>query len=184
MAESMHDLTGKLLVAHPSLRDPNFRRTVVLLCQHDAEEGTFGFIMNRQLEQTAADFLPDEEVPALAQVAAFEGGPVATNRLVFTDFQFDTAKGHAQVRHALGIEEAQELVQADQAAGLRAFVGYSGWSEGQLEEEIAQGAWIIAPPVAESFAIGQCSRLWARTLKRLGGKYALLAALPEDPSKN
>lgn len=184
MGEPLHDLTGKLLVAHPSLRDPNFRRTVVLLCQHDPDEGTFGFIMNRRLEQNAADFLPEEDVPALAKVAAFEGGPVAGNRLVFTDFQYDAAKAHAQVRHALGIEEAQRLVEDDEAGGLRAFVGYSGWSEGQLEEEIAQGAWIIAPPAAESFLIDQCSNLWTRTLKRLGGQYALLAVLPEDPSLN
>lgn len=184
MAESLQDLAGKLLVAHPSLRDPNFRRSVVLLCQHDPDEGTFGFIMNRRLEQTAADFLPEEKVPALARVSAFEGGPVATNRLVFTDFQFDAELGHAQVRHALGIEEAEQLVESERSAGLRAFVGYSGWSEGQLEEEIAQGAWIIAPAVAESFAVEQCARLWTRTLRRLGGPYALLAALPEDPSMN
>lgn len=184
MGEPLQELTGKLLVAHPSLRDPNFRRTVVLLCQHDPDEGTFGFIMNRRLEQSAADFLPEEEVSALAQVPAFEGGPVAGNRLVFTDFQYDPAIGHAQVRHALGLEEAQRLVEENEAEGLRAFVGYSGWSEGQLEEEIAQGAWIIAPPAAETFAIQNSGQLWTRTLRRLGGKFALMALQPDDPSLN
>lgn len=184
MAEPLHDLTGKLLVAHPSLRDPNFRRAVVFLCQHDPEEGTFGFVLNRQLAQMAADFLPDAPHPVLEDVPAFEGGPVAGNRLVFTDFRYDESAGQAQVRHALGLEDAEQLVLNQEADGLRAFVGYSGWSEGQLEEEIAQGAWIVAPAVAASFAISTCAGLWTSTLRRLGGKYALLAVQPEDPSLN
>ncbi len=185
MSEPTDDLTGRLLVAHPDLLDPNFRRTVVFLAQHDAEEGTFGLVLNRPLDQFAGEFLPDHEpASVLAQVPVYQGGPVADDRLVFTNFAYDPGSKIARVQHALGLDQVGELVEEGDAAGLRAFLGYAGWSEGQLEKEIRQGAWILADPVAGSFALSDAPRLWNATLARLGGRYAIMAVKPDDPSVN
>ncbi len=185
MAAPFRDLTGRLLIAHASLHDPNFRRTVIFLCQHDVEDGSFGVILNRRLEQTAADFLPENDAAdALTQVPAFQGGPVAGDRLIFTNFTYDSRMKVASVQHALGLEQVCEILERGEPGDLRAFVGYAGWTEGQLESEIEQGAWILADPVADSFALDGSSKLWAQTLFRLGGEYQMMAVKPEDPSLN
>src|SRR5450432_3572992 len=85
MAKDSDALVGRLLVAHATLRDPNFRRVVLYICDHDPKDGAYGLVLNRPLDQTAVDFLPDDEDEAiLAQIPAFHGGPVGGDRLVFT----------------------------------------------------------------------------------------------------
>ncbi len=186
MAKDFGELEGRLLIAHAILRDPNFRRTVIFICDHDAEDGAYGLVLNRPLEQMAADFLPDDTDAAevLAQVPVFHGGPVGSDRLVFADFGWDKKKKIATVRHALGMEEVTSLVEEGSAAQLRAFVGYAGWSGGQLEEELAQGSWVLADPVASSFHLDHVAKLWRETLSRLGPAYRLMALQPDNPSLN
>lgn len=185
MAKDSEVLAGRLLVAHPTLRDPNFRRVVLFLCDHDPKDGAFGLVLNRPLEQMAVEFLPDDdEGDVLAQIPAFHGGPVGSDRLVFTDFIWDAKRKTASARHALAMTEVTALVEDGRAAHLRAFVGYAGWSGGQLEEELAQGAWVLADPVEYSFQMDRAAKLWADTLGRLGPRYRFLAAQPDNPSLN
>jgi putative transcriptional regulator len=185
MAKDPDALVGRLLVAHSTLRDPNFRRAVLFICDHDPKDGAYGLVLNRPLDQTAADFLPDDdESTVLAQIPAFHGGPVGGDRLVFTDFTWDAKKKLAEVRHALGMGEVTAMIEDGRAENLRAFVGYAGWSAGQLEDELAQGAWVLAGPVSYSFQIDRAAKLWNDTLARLGPKYRFMASQPDNPSLN
>jgi putative transcriptional regulator len=186
MAKEFGELEGRLLIAHAILRDPNFRRTVVYLCDYDAEDGAFGLILNRPLGQTAADFLPDDAdaIEVLAKVPVFQGGPVGSDRLVFAELGWDKKKKSAHVRHAIGMSEVVSLVEEGSTSLLRAFIGYAGWSAGQLEEEIAQGSWVIADPVAATFQLDRLAKLWSDTLSRLGPAYRLMAMQPDNPSLN
>lgn len=185
MAKDSETLVGRLLVAHATLRDPNFRRVVLLICDHDPKDGAFGIVLNRPLDQTAGEFLPDDhQEEILAQIPAFRGGPVGADRLVFTDFVWDEKRKVAKVRHALGMDEVTSMVEEGRAANLRAFMGYAGWSGGQLEDELAQGAWILASPVAQSFQIDHAAKLWSDTLSRLGPRYKFMASQPDNPSLN
>ena len=186
MAKDFGELEGRLLIAHSILRDPNFRRTVVFLCDYDAEDGAYGLVLNRPLDRSAADFLPDdaEVAEVLSKVPVFLGGPVGADRLVFADFGWDKKKKMATVRHALAMTEVTSLVEEGAAAQLRAFVGYAGWSGGQLEEEIAQGSWVVADPVAATFHMDRLANLWSDTLSRMGPAYRLMAMQPDNPSLN
>jgi putative transcriptional regulator len=186
MARDFGALEGRLLIAHAILRDPNFRRTVIFICDHDPDDGAYGLVLNRPLDQTAADFLPDDAdaTEVLAQVPVFHGGPVGSDRLVFADFGWDKRKKIATARHALGMTEVTSLVEEGKAAQLRAFVGYAGWSGGQLEEELAQGSWVLADAVASTFHVDHVAKLWSDTLSRLGPAYRLMALKPDNPSLN
>lgn len=182
---------GSLLVAHPSLRDPNFRRGVLLLTAHDPADGAMGLILNRPLAgKTAADLLPDhEQGELLGQVPVFLGGPIGRDQLSFAELRLHAEPdGGMFFRHHLTLGEAVALAEED-AGRLRAFVGYAGWAGGQLESEIGQSAWMLVKPQAKFFtppgpaAAGE-DRSWFRIMGSLGPIYKLLAAVPDDPSLN
>src|SRR5215468_5532845 len=120
MAKDFGELEGRLIIAHSILRDPNFRRTVVFLCDHDAEDGAYGLVLNRPLDRSAADFLPDdaEVAEVLSKVPVFLGGPVGSDRLVFADFGWDKKRKIATVRHALAMTEVTSLVEEGAAEQL------------------------------------------------------------------
>ena len=140
-------LQGSLLVASPDLLDPNFRRTVVLLTEHDAE-AAMGVVLNRRLEIAVVDAVPvlAELVEDGAQV--FSGGPVQSGSvLALADFNEpaqSAALAFGSIGYLRGDEDPAELV--GDVTAVRVFAGYSGWGPGQLEAELAQEAWITCPP--------------------------------------
>ncbi|HZG35262.1 MAG TPA: YqgE/AlgH family protein [Gaiellaceae bacterium] len=171
-------LKGRLLVAAPMLLDPNFHRTVVLVAEH-GEGGAMGVVLNRPSETPVA-----EAVPELGRLAGdepvFVGGPVATDSLLAL----------AEVEDP---EDASELVVADvgfvqdaevAARRGRVFVGYAGWSPGQIEAELHEEAWIVVAAEPDDVFSDAPAELWSRVLRRQGGALALLATLPPDPSLN
>jgi len=174
-------LAGSLLIAHPNLLDPNFRRGVIIISTNDPHDGSFGLVLNRAAEKTVAELLPEHELGALATLPVFFGGPVARDQLTFACFQWvdDTLS----IRTHLLLDEAREL--ADDAIGsVRAFLGYSGWSKGQLEAELAQKAWLAQKPDRDIMDIGKCLELWPTIMRDQGPWFRLLAAAPDDPSLN
>ena len=174
-------LAGSLLIAHPDLLDPNFRRTVLIISANDRQEGSFGLIVNRATEKNVGEFLPDKELGILADVPVFIGGPVGRDQLTFAAFEWvDDA---LSVRTHLMIEEARAMVEEDMGS-VRAFVGYAGWSKGQLEGELAQKAWLVQKPDRELLDPEKCKVLWRTILREQGPWFRLLASAPEDPSKN
>ena len=178
------EFEGLLLASHPSLKDPNFRRSVLLLTMHDAVTGAFGFVLNRPLGKTAADLLPEHEGRSiLKDVPVYLGGPVGQDQLGFAGLDWDGDQKALRLETHLSLDDvAERLVK--QPGGVRAFVGYSGWAAGQLEDELAQKAWVLVKPAplgAESVPLEQ---LWFRVMSSLGPAYKLLAAVPDDPALN
>ena len=176
-------LAGSLLIAHPSLLDPNFRKGVIFLSAHDAEEGSFGIMLNRPAGRTVSEVLPGKELGPLGAVPLCLGGPVATDQLIFADFRWNADEKRFDCRHHLGLEEAQESAEID-PHGIRAFVGYAGWSKGQLEAELAQHAWLVKRPERDLLNPQRSPTLWRDVLKSFGPWFQLVGEAPENPSLN
>ncbi|MDQ6625668.1 MAG: YqgE/AlgH family protein [Verrucomicrobiota bacterium] len=173
---------GSLLIAHPNMLDPNFRRSVLFISSHDPSEGAMGVILNRPLDKHVADLVGETPPDGLAEVPVFLGGPVGKNQLMFATFEWIDGNG-LKLNHNVDVDEAHERAGEDPAS-IRAFVGYAGWSAGQLEAEMKQKAWILQRPSRAALAPDQLPKLWFEIMRGLGPWYKLLAAAPDDPSLN
>lgn len=175
---------GLLLTAHPDLKDPNFRRGVLFLSMHDAIGGALGFTLNRPLGKTAADLLPGhEQQELLRQVPVFLGGPVGHGQMSFADLDWDPEDKTVRLNTNLSLDEVAARLEAN-PRGVRAFVGYAGWSAGQLEGELAQKAWVLVPSDHQAVEAQHVEKLWFQIMGALGPVYKLQAAAPDDPSLN
>ena len=173
-------LAGSLLVAHPNMLDPNFRRTVLFISAHDPEDGAIGVIINRPLDKNVADLVTEVPPQNLADVPVFFGGPVGNNQLMLAAFEWQKGEGLKLNNHALhAFPEAP-----NETPSVRAFLGYAGWSAGQLEAEMKQKAWIVQRPNKTTLKFERLSRLWFDIMNKLGPGYRMLAAAPDDPSLN
>ena len=183
----MQSLRGQLLVAGPTLTDPNFLRSVVLVCAHD-EDGALGLIVNRPAQLLVADTVP-ELVDALgASESLWLGGPVATDGVVLLA-EFDHAADRPDAHHVdgdLGLVTAEADLDAlaDRTRRARAFLGHAGWGPGQLDGELEREDWIVAPLDPEDAFAPDPDDLWSAVLRRLGGSFELVARMPLDPSVN
>lgn len=174
---------GVLLIAPPTMGDPNFRRTVVLLCEH-SPEGSFGLILNRTLSLELCTVI--EEIDSDAPISL--GGPVQQNTLHFIHRHEmeDAIPILDGVYWGGDFELLKSLVRYDELPlnKVRFFLGYAGWSPGQLEEEIEEGGWFTAHADAAFIFNVDPDRLWRTVMREMGGEYALLSNFPEDPRMN
>jgi putative transcriptional regulator len=179
-------LRGKLLLASPTMEDPNFARTVVLIAEH-TEDGAMGLVLNRPAATTVDEAVPDLAWLATEGAHVYVGGPVAeTAVIVLAEFDRPELAG-ALVEADLGFigTDADEPEQLDGAVRrARVFAGHAGWGPGQLEDELAEDAWIVEPPRREEIFTDEPAELWAAVLRRKGRRYALLSTMPPDPSLN
>lgn len=175
-------LAGSLLIAHPGLLDPNFRRTVLLISEHD-KEGTFGLVLNRPTGRTLGELLPNKPIGALAQLPVLLGGPVQANQLIFASFHWSMETDRMHCRHHLQIPEAQEALEQEHTE-VRAFIGYSGWTGGQIEAEMKEKSWLVAQPTLDLFAPGKHATLWRDVTSSFGPWFRLVAEAPDDLSSN
>ena len=182
----MDSLRGKLLLASPTMADPNFSRSVILIAEH-TEEGAMGLVLNRPAETTVSEAVPDLAWLTPDDANVFVGGPVAeTAVIVLAEFDRPELAG-ALVDDDLGFigADADEPEQLDGAVRrARIFAGHAGWGPGQLEDELAEDAWIVEPPRREEVFTDDPEDLWASVLRRKGRRYALLSTMPPDPSLN
>ncbi len=178
-SEKPLSLAGSLLVAHPNMLDPNFRRTVLFISAHDPDDGAIGVIINRPLDKNVADIVTEKPPENLADVPVFFGGPVGNNQLMLAAFEWHKGQGLKLNHQVLNPLEPV----ADRPA-VRAFLGYAGWSAGQLEAEMKQNAWIVRKPTRTALKSERISRLWFDIMNQLGPWYRMLAAAPDDPSLN
>jgi putative transcriptional regulator len=183
MAES---LRGKLILASPVLKDPNFIRTVVLIAEH-TDDGAMGLVLNRPAATTVSEAVPDLAWLAEGDEQVYVGGPVAeTAVIVLAEFERPELAG-ALVESDLGFigADADDPERLDGAIRrARVFAGHAGWGPGQLEDELAEEAWIVEPPTREEIFTEDAEGLWAAVLRRKGRRYALLSTMPLDPSLN
>lgn len=198
--------TGSLLVALPTLLDPNFRRTILFLSHHDAQKGSVGFILNRPREIHLGDLA--SAPTGSERIPVYEGGPVERKSLIVAKIHWHEEGERASFR-SLDEEDlsAEDLGEEDlpgtsgrglqtgeggaEGAGegdLRAFTGYAGWSAGQLERELDEKSWIILPPTPDLLLpVGTpeegISR-WRNVMKTMGPWYHLMAQAPDNPGLN
>jgi len=173
---------GSLLVAHPNMLDPNFRRAVLLISAHTPDDGALGVILNRPLEKQVSDVVSEAPLNALDKVPVFFGGPVGRDRLIFASVEWKTGEG-LKLNHNVDMDEANEQI-GKSPGSIRAFIGYAGWGAGQLEAEMKQNAWVIRKPDRTTMKLDRLPRLWFDIMNGLGPWFKLLAAAPDDPSLN
>jgi putative transcriptional regulator len=177
---------GRLLISEPFLPDPNFERTVVLLCEH-SDEGSFGFVLNKistlKLEDIIED-INDFKEPV------YVGGPVQHDTLHFIH-KASNLEGGVDLGNGLfwggNFEQLLILIDTKQinADDFKFFIGYSGWSEGQLEDELEANSWIVTPKANIDIVFNQdINELWKVVLKGLGGRYDVYSKYPTDPRLN
>lgn len=175
-------LKGQLLLADPSLRDGIFDRSVVLLAEHTAEDGAFGLILNRPTGRVVGDLLEDGKFSALRHLPVHDGGPVSRDQLTFSSFWWSKKLG---LRCSIRISAHDAVKQAHRPGRIvRAFVGYSGWTSGQLEGELRRNAWITTKPKANLLGREHDRSLWAQVLRELSPFHRILAESPDDPFLN
>ncbi len=186
----MADPLGKgiFLIAAPSLRDPNFRQTVVLLCEH-GPEGALGVVVNRPTAMLVSEALPQVPVLEGQHHVLFSGGPVQPNHVLILYRLRQEAAGQHHVFDGVylgGDMGALERVLTTPSGGesFRAYIGYSGWGPGQLENEMKTGSWITLP--ADSTVVFEKDpvHVWRDILRSLGKPYDLYAEMPLDPNLN
>lgn len=177
---------GVLLIADPFLKDPNFMRTVVLLTEHQAE-GTVGFVLNRQYENTLDELIPEiENLP----VPVYYGGPVQMNTIHFLHCCPDLVPGGVEIMPGVfwggNFDTAMDLLKlgAIAATDIRFFIGYSGWSNGQLEGEMGEKTWLTVAATNELVFHPNAEEIWKASLRHLGGEYEMMINFPIDPQLN
>ena len=143
MPKSENSVAGRVLVSHPMQRDNDFCETVVLIHTHTAKDGAMGVILNRPSHRLLGQAQAEFAESALANLPIHFGGPVGVNRLALGGWKFG-ARGPATIRYGISREEAADLAKAGDYK-LFAFVGYAGWSPGQLENELRLNAWVDCP---------------------------------------
>jgi putative transcriptional regulator len=184
---------GRLLVATPLLGDPNFRRTVVLIVEHEVEEGTLGIVLNRPTTVAVDQVLEQWTELATDPSVVFKGGPVSPNSalaLALVPGQDEPVGWRALdgapslARLGLLDLDAPPRLLAPAISSLRVYAGYAGWSPGQLDAEIDEGAWyVVAAEPGDVFA-AEPDLLWRQVLRRQDGDLAFLATYPDDPGLN
>lgn len=176
-------LAGKLLVSSPSLHDPNFRKTVVLIAHHD-EDGAMGLVLSRPSDVSAADAAPTLDGFPGSEDPVFVGGPVEpTALMVLAEFD-DVGDAAAPIVGRLGFMPADAEPSALSIQRLRLFAGYSGWSSGQLEAELAEPAWLVVDAYPDDAFAEDPEELWRTVLRRHGGPLTLMESMPFDPGLN
>ena len=178
---------GDLLISEPFLPDPNFQRTVVLICEH-GEDGSFGFVLNKPSIIKGMDVLEDaDNFDAILHL----GGPVQQDTLHFIHRQVSYIEGGADIGNAIqwggNFEQLMLMIKSGsiELDDFKFFLGYSGWGKGQLEQELEQNSWIIyKSATAEDIFDTQPDVLWRECLKKMGGKYKIISNYPTDPRLN
>lgn len=177
--------SGRILIAEPFLGDPNFERSVILLCEHN-ESGSFGLVLN----QTTNSQLSDVIEGVYQEYPLYIGGPVEQNTLHYIHRLGNLIEDSVDLGNGLfwsgDFESLKSLINIGtiKAEDIRFFLGYSGWGAGQLSEELAQNTWILSNIDSDMVFENEPVQFWRTVLKRMGGDYKVLSNYPIDPRLN
>jgi putative transcriptional regulator len=178
---------GTLLVAEPFMIDPNFKRAVVLLCDHEREDGTIGFILNKPLKMRVDELVAD--FPEF-EGEVFYGGPVANDTIHYLHNQGDLIPDSIAVAPGIywggDFEQIKFLISSHliKPKDIRFYVGYSGWSPGQLTDELKYGSWVLADMDPNYLYNTKSKKLWSLVMDHKGDNYTVIATLPESLNLN
>jgi putative transcriptional regulator len=178
-------LKGLLLLASPALVDPNFHRAVVLIGEH-GEGGAMGVVLNRPSTAAVSEALPQFDGLAGEHAAIHVGGPVEPGAITMLAEFEDPDEAETLVVGDVGFVsgDADPTLIAGSTRRARIFAGYTGWAPGQLEAELGEESWIVETALPDEIFSDDPERLWNAVLRRKGGRYTLLARMPEDLSVN
>lgn len=187
MFTELNPQKGSLLISEPFMLDPRFLRSVILLCEYNTE-GSLGFVLNNQTNVRIGQLL--ESIPN-CNFPIYVGGPVAQESLFFVHSRFDLLLSGEEVAPGIyfgGDEEKLiEAIQTDSIKPdeLKFFIGYSGWSSGQLDGEIKENSWAVQNKYHHQLIFeGNGELLWKDAIIGLGPKYAHVANFPQSPGLN
>lgn len=185
--KSLRPGKGDLLISEPYLPDPNFERSVILLCEHD-DNGSFGFVLNQVSKLSLAEVIedsPDLDLPL------FIGGPVQQDTLHFIHCSERLRSGSKEIAEGIywggDFEQLLFLLDTHQitASEVRIFIGYSGWSPGQLLEELNANSWIVNKTTKPEYVFDYAhTELWREILRNMGGRFRMFSNFPTDPRLN
>jgi putative transcriptional regulator len=186
MPEAEQFLKGQLLLDGGQLRGSFFQRTVVLICQHDAE-GAFGLVLNRATGSNVGEMIVADLPDPLKAHPLYLGGPVQPSALSFLHTDSFLPDANVMPNLSLG-HSLDSLIEIGDSFSptrkIRLFAGYAGWSPGQLEDEMKRKAWLTHPASLELVFDTSPDQLWKSILCQKGWKYKLLSQMPEDLSMN
>ena len=177
---------GILLIAEPFLKDPNFMRTVILLCDHQ-EEGSFGFVINRTFGHTLDELMNDIDQ---LKIPVYYGGPVQMDTIHFLHQYPQQITGSYEVMNGIywggDFETAVTLLREGSIDSnkIRFFIGYSGWGQGQLKDELNEKSWLTTEATRKLVFHKNAEQIWKDALKNLGGEYEMMGNFPIDPQLN
>jgi putative transcriptional regulator len=179
----VESLSGQLLIAGPNLFDPNFRRAILLIADHD-DQGAVGVILNRP-----ADLAVSEAAPELGSLVPsgdrlFMGGPVQPQAAVVVAEFEDPSRASLLAFGSIGFLTGEDPGSVGGIRRARVFAGYAGWGPGQIESEMEQDSWLVEPALPEDVFTAEPDQLWSIVLRRKGRNYQLLTTMPFDPSSN
>jgi putative transcriptional regulator len=181
-----HPAPGILLIADPFLKDPNFKRSVVFLCEHQSE-GSFGFLLNKTYEYSLKDLVQNAED---LEIPVYFGGPVQTDTIHFLHQYPDLIQGGYEVTDGIfwggDFEKALALIRSGQikAGKIRFYIGYSGWAGGQLDDELKEKSWLSVKANQQLIFHKKTEEIWKEAIRQLGGNYLMMINFPTDPQLN
>jgi putative transcriptional regulator len=182
----MDSVKARLLVATPQIASGVFARSVVFMLEHDVT-GALGVIVNRPLDAGVDEVLPDWASLVNAPICIFEGGPVQDDSALALGIVGADGPPRAwqPMTRRVGLVDLEgPLPRPADLSGLRVFVGYAGWSPGQLEQEMAEGAWIVADAREHDLVSARPELLWSEVLRRQDSDVRYLATFPRNPTAN
>ncbi len=178
---------GKLLVSEPFMLDPNFKRSVVFLAEHD-EEGSIGFVLNQPMQLQLNDVMPPDFPKFAADL--YVGGPVGQDTLHYVHSLGKQLTGSNEIMEGVflgGDLESLKVLITDNAIAkeqIRFFIGYSGWDSGQLDKELEENTWLVSITDATHIFSNELGDLWKHTVRNMGNRYRHIANFPEEPIWN
>lgn len=177
---------GRILISDPFVEDDYFAKSIVILCDHN-EEGTFGFVINNFIEQELNEIIDDfPEFDCTVSI----GGPVETDMLFFIHSNPVLIKDSIEIIPGLymggDFAQVKELILKDELGcdEIKFFLGYSGWGEGQLEEEIQANSWFVANLNPETIMTYNSDDMWEKILAQMGPKHKVISSFPNNPNLN
>lgn len=177
---------GTLLIADPFLKDPNFMRTVIFLCEHQ-QEGSFGFVLNKRFRKNLQELVPGFEG---LDFPVYYGGPVQTDTIHFLHQYPGLIEGGSEVMPGIfwggNFESLLAMIRNNDVDEnkVRFFIGYSGWSEGQLLGELDEKSWLTVGATRKLIFHTDTESVWKDSLRELGGDYEMMINFPIDPQLN
>ena len=188
MAKKNKIESGDILIAEPFMMDSNFKRSVICITDHTSEEGTVGFILNKRMNIKLDELVPD--IKTEEKFSVYFGGPVATDTIHYIHNVGELLENSIKVSRGIywggDFEKLKFLINQEliKPKNIRFYLGYSGWSAGQLEEELKTGSWVKSEVDPNYVFKSISSMLWKQTLANKGDRFSVIAQMPNSISLN